>query len=446
MQSLLVFLLLAGARALPAYRDKNALVHGAEDDELSSESTKHGPKWRTPVGHGKLGLAAGRLRKIAGRSNLLDPPDLERDRDAEAPSDSYAKRMHHAWDGLPLPVFGDEATGSVKVGGKELGTGSFKKVWVGDLAYNLDGPHRMEVAVAEIKLTTEAGLDMVRKEGPIQKLVGDEAARVQGADSNVMGIIGEAYYKQGEWEPRDEWAGAGRFVVLQPLCLGGDLWKTASDPLYRFSGTRKRELEAGAIMWQFFTGLLVMHKMGVAHRDIKLENTLLLEPFDSAAFKTCFEGLAPRKRWWRLFQKKKTTNIATLSTDCLPAGDVKIADFGFSAEGGDEEKPQAVWGVKGTPGYAAPELASPSFTTIPTDIFSAGYMWLLLLTLQDPCSVSESKIFCNANEINRALRRLEGYSAEQIALITGMLKVNPSERFTIDDVFASTFWNKPQRA
>ena len=134
-------------------------------------------------------------------------------------------------------------------------------------------------------------------------------------------------------------------------------------------------------------------------------------------------------------------------------GVVKIADFGFSAEGGDEEKPQAVWGVKGTPGYAAPELASPSFTTIPTDIFSAGYMWLVLLTLQDPCYVSESKIFCNANEINRALRRLEGYSdglegysAEQIALITGMLKVNPSERFTIDDVFASTFWNKPQRA
>ena len=167
MQSLLVFLLLAGARALPAYRDKNALVHGAEDDELSSESTKHGPKWRTPVGHGKLGLAAGRLRKIPGRSNLLDPPELERmDRDAEAPSDSYAKRMNHAWDGLPLPVFGDEATGSVKVGGKELGTGSFKKVWVGDLAYNLDGPHRMEVAVAEIKLTTEAGLGHGAEGGP----------------------------------------------------------------------------------------------------------------------------------------------------------------------------------------------------------------------------------------------------------------------------------------
>ena len=89
MQSLLVFLLLAGARALPAYRDKNALVHGAEDDELSSESKKHGPKWRTPVGHGKLGLAAGRLRKIAGRSNLLDPPDLERDRDAEAPNAEF---------------------------------------------------------------------------------------------------------------------------------------------------------------------------------------------------------------------------------------------------------------------------------------------------------------------------------------------------------------------
>ena len=65
MQSLLLLLLLlAGARALPARRDKNALVHGAEDDELSSESTKHGPKWRTPVGHGKLGARS--FRESAG--------------------------------------------------------------------------------------------------------------------------------------------------------------------------------------------------------------------------------------------------------------------------------------------------------------------------------------------------------------------------------------------
>ena len=154
------------------------------------------------------------------------------------------------------------------------------------------------------------------------------------------------------------------------------------------------------------------------------------------------------KPWWRLFQKKKTTNIATLSTDCLPAGDVKIADFGFSAEGGDKKKPQAVWKDCGTPGYAAPELASPSFAPIPTDIFSAGYMWLLLLTLRDFGCVSESKALCNAYEIYRALcgLREDGYSAEQIALITGMLNFNPSERFTIDDVLASTFWNKPQRA
>merc|ERR1740117_838028 len=65
-------------------------------------------------------------------------------------------------------------------------------------------------------------------------------------------------------------------------------------------------------------GLKVMHDMNVAHRDIKGQNALLLNEFDSEAFRACFTEM------------HGLPSITLVAERCLPKGSVKVMDFGFS--------------------------------------------------------------------------------------------------------------------
>jgi MAP/microtubule affinity-regulating kinase len=147
---------------------------------------------------------------------------------------------------------------------------------------------------------------------------------------------------------------------------------------------RLEEKEAVGIFTQFMRGLEYCHSLGVAHRDIKLENVLV--------------GLD---------------------------GVVKIIDFGFATFC----KP----GVKGciycgTPNYMAPEIVKKlEYEGIPVDVWAAGVLLYLLVTGIFPFgSNKEEKVFKRILKLD--LQLPEFLTGECKDLICCLLQPCPEKR------------------
>ena len=98
------------------------------------------------------------------------------------------------------------------------------------------------------------------------------------------------------------------------------------------------EREAAIVIKQLFEALVYLEHKGIVHRDIKLENVLLVNKED----------------------------------DCL----IKLADFGLSTTV-DRIDPKMKCG---TPGYVAPEIIAGKMYNFKSDIFSAGAVLYVLLS------------------------------------------------------------------
>jgi len=131
----------------------------------------------------------------------------------------------------------------------------------------------------------------------------------------------------------------GFYVVLE-LITGGELFDRIIE-LKRYA-----EQDASHVMCQALLGLKHMHEKNIVHRDIKPENLLLSSKQDDAC--------------------------------------VKIADFGFSKESGDD---QDLYETLGTPPYMAPEIViirnedyeGPGYGR-PVDIWALGICLYVLLS------------------------------------------------------------------
>ena len=106
---------------------------------------------------------------------------------------------------------------------------------------------------------------------------------------------------------------------------------------------------AAVVMFDVLSHLDDMHKNGVAHMDIKMENIM------------CKVDRGPAIR----------------------SGDTLVVDFGNAIQDRDvidAEKDPGLFSI-GTPGYAAPEVLSlETYTPVVADIFSAGVVWAQLVT------------------------------------------------------------------
>jgi serine/threonine protein kinase len=183
---------------------------------------------------------------------------------------------------------------------------------------------------------------------------------------------------------RDFYVDEENYYVIMDLCGGGDL---AS---YLGRNGALTEIMAARIFWQIVAGLKHLHSCGVAHRDLKPEN-VLFNPF-------------PR---------------------------VRIADFGLCGLMTDDFRRQTFCG---SPCYCSPEcLCKVAYDPRISDVWSLGVILYALLTGCIPWQIENA---------SRMLRQIltgfydipEEVSPEAADLISCLLKVNPRERISLDDV------------
>lgn len=116
-------------------------------------------------------------------------------------------------------------------------------------------------------------------------------------------------------------------------CQGGDLFDYLSARKFELGEARVKE-----IAWQLAEGLLYLHKYGVVHRDLKLENIMM--------------------------------------TDKTSKSVPKIVDFGLAKMIGPQEKAEEPFG---TLGYVAPEILNKQPYTKQCDLWSLGCILYALL-------------------------------------------------------------------
>jgi 5'-AMP-activated protein kinase catalytic alpha subunit len=150
---------------------------------------------------------------------------------------------------------------------------------------------------------------------------------------------------------------------------------------------------------QIISGIEYMHEMGIAHRDLKLENILL--------------------------NYKK---------------DIKIIDFGLSNRY-DRDTDELLHSSCGSPCYAAPEMIKGlDYHGINTDIWSSGIILYLMLCKKFPFNdKNNSKLY---QKILSGKFVIPNYlSNEAKDLIINLLKVNPKERIKMNGIKDHPWFN-----
>ena len=159
------------------------------------------------------------------------------------------------------------------------------------------------------------------------------------------------------------------------------------------------ETQICKIYQQIISGIEYLHEVGIAHRDLKLENILL-----------------NYKR------------------------DIKIIDFGLSNEY-NKENEELLQSSCGSPCYAAPEMIRGiKYHGLDTDIWSSGILLYLMLCKSFPFNdKNNSKLY---QKILSGKFNLPNYlSNEAKDIICKLLKVNPSERIKLNEIKKHPWFN-----
>jgi len=190
------------------------------------------------------------------------------------------------------------------------------------------------------------------------------------------------------------------FFILE-LVVGGDLMKTmVTRPGRKGRGPRPfLEPEALYIFKQLVEGLGWLHEQGVIHRDLKLENVLVVRAREV--------GDPPM----------------------MLLLDVKITDFGLSRFIGPEfSEPRS---TVGSPRYMAPEVKATSGTHhLPADFWSLGILLSILLGGCFPC---DGLPHVPQEKLDGAVKKLPA-SLQAQSVASGLLQLRPEARMTIVQV------------
>jgi len=185
------------------------------------------------------------------------------------------------------------------------------------------------------------------------------------------------------------------FIIME-LMEGGELY---DEIVKRKHFTEK---DASFIMYQLFLALEYLHKKGIVHRDLKLENLLI----------------------------KKHGSL-----------EIKLADFGLSKVYTGE----ALQTACGTPYYVAPEILNGEGYDHKIDTWAAGVLLYVLLSGRLPFSGdSDVELFRAILETELVWKKpqFDTVSPEAKDLITKLITKDPSKRFdatqSLQHVFLKT--------
>ncbi|CAI5731857.1 unnamed protein product [Hyaloperonospora brassicae] len=190
--------------------------------------------------------------------------------------------------------------------------------------------------------------------------------------------------------------------LVNELCTGGDLHAFVAERLD--AATFLDEHEVLPLMQQVLAGVHYLHAtLGVAHRDLSLENVL------------------------------------------LSRGVCKITDFGLSTDA----RRLCDGGQVGKEFYMAPEVvAGDRYDPTLADVWSLGIVWFVLLTGSPLLSLASPSVKgfkalaqCGVGAVIRSWGYADRISRDTIAVLEKMLEVDPQQRMSLDQVLAYPMFN-----
>ena len=188
---------------------------------------------------------------------------------------------------------------------------------------------------------------------------------------------------------------AENYYIVMEYCKTGELFD------YIVAHQYLSEEESSVLFYQLINGVEYIHSKGIAHRDLKPENLLLTE-----------------------------SNI------------LKIIDFGLSHE---FDKINFLATKCGSPSYAAPEIIKGGkYDGFKTDIWCCGIILYAMVCGYLPFDGdNNNSLFKNIVECNPEIP--DYLSKECRELIMDILKEDPMERITIDDIKKTKFYLKGKK-
>jgi serine/threonine-protein kinase SRK2 len=189
-------------------------------------------------------------------------------------------------------------------------------------------------------------------------------------------------------------------AIVMEYAAGGELFERIC------SKGRFGEDEARFFFQQLISGLEYCHHHGVAHRDLKLENTLI---------------------------------------DGSPTPRLKICDFGYSKHSLIDSEPKS---TVGTPAYIAPEVLShKAYDGKAADVWSCGVTLYVMVVgaypFEDPSDARNfRKTIARIVSVNFAFPSALALSEECKDLVRRIFVVDTARRFTIKDIKAHAWFQR----
>jgi len=179
-----------------------------------------------------------------------------------------------------------------------------------------------------------------------------------------------------------------KHFIITEYCPGGDLYKKMQEQ----ENKRFSEIMVTKYLKQIIPAIKYLHSLNIIHRDIKPENIVLVKD-----------------------------------------DKIKICDFGWSVL--DNESKISFCG---TLDYLSPEMVNSKPHDHRVDIWSLGVLTYELLTGNPPfMSYTHKTTYINILDLNYVFPHFISDKAKNF--ITGILKINPDERMSLDEMLEHPF-------
>eukprot|EP01026_Neomeris_dumetosa_P047979 TRINITY_DN4135_c0_g1_i2.p1 TRINITY_DN4135_c0_g1~~TRINITY_DN4135_c0_g1_i2.p1 ORF type:complete len:373 (-),score=33.48 TRINITY_DN4135_c0_g1_i2:238-1356(-) len=213
--------------------------------------------------------------------------------------------------------------------------------------------------------------------------------------------------------------------IAMEYAQGGNMYKYVTDCYSNY--TQLTEDDARGWFQQLIIALRFCHKQNIVNRDVKLENTL-------RAYDTCGD----RQGWWG--EKCKYNNNQPNKYY------LKLCDFGYSKDTEQNSDPKT---RDGTFRYTSPEVffleKGQTYDGKKRDVWACGVMLYCMLVASYPFEPKRTTY-----DVFLSLLRSASYvypkdfhlSDEVKELISNMLKPDPKERYSVDQIIEHAWFQK----